>query len=104
MILLAHLLQRDPGNTGVSGSRDLLAVTQDRPARTGLQTSDSSRLTVARRVISLAENRGSSSPVPMKCHLSGRETPIDKLFVIYYPPTMAHLQLGQIGFRRGPSR
>ncbi len=26
----------------------------------------------------------------MKCHLSGRETPIDKLFVIYYPPTMAH--------------
>ena len=26
----------------------------------------------------------------MKCHLSGRETPIDKLFVLYYPPTMAH--------------
>ena len=26
----------------------------------------------------------------MKCHFSGRETPTAKLFVLYYPPTMAH--------------
>lgn len=26
----------------------------------------------------------------MRCHLSGRETPTDKLFVLYYPPPMVH--------------